>query len=204
VSLRVLAPTWLECLALLAVRVPAPVSQSGIGLRKLKGIPAEDTLLICGLAGGVQANQPAGTVLIPTVVSLETGERRECDPEWVEAFIKACTALALPFRKGPMLTVGHIVTGSATETLARRGYLGVDMETGLLPAGRRVASVRVVLDTPDRPLSRTWERGSTAAFNPSTWRALVWLGIKGPAYSLRAARVLKRAIQVFDSADLSG
>jgi hypothetical protein len=71
------------------------------------------------------------------------------------------------------------------------------METGLL-AGRnlRVATSRVVLDSPDHGISRQWLSPAGAWLRPRLWRELFWLCRVAPPYVLRAARVLKVALEL--------
>jgi hypothetical protein len=67
------------------------------------------------------------------------------------------------------------------------------METGLLGADR-VASVRVVLDTPDRELDPAWGRPLTALWHPAAWLQLPWLAAEGPRCARLAAQVLAAAL----------
>ena len=70
------------------------------------------------------------------------------------------------------------------------------METGLLAAGDlRVATVRVVLDSPERDIARDWLSPADALCQPKLWRELLWLGRVAPSYALRAARVLRVALE---------
>jgi hypothetical protein len=70
--------------------------------------------------------------------------------------------------------------------------VAADMETGLL-AGRnlRVATIRVVLDSPEHGISSDWLRPTRALLQPPLWRELFWLSRVAPLYALRAAHVLK-------------
>jgi hypothetical protein len=70
--------------------------------------------------------------------------------------------------------------------------VAADMETGLL-VGRnlRVATIRVVLDSPEHGISPDWLRPSRALLQPPLWRELFWLSRVAPLYALRAAHVLK-------------
>ena len=79
---------------------------------------------------------------------------------------------------------------------AERGFVAVDMETGLL-AGRnlRVATIRVVLDSSDRGISGAWLSPASAALRPRLWRELFWLCRVAPSYALCAARILKAGLK---------
>ncbi|HKF77579.1 MAG TPA: hypothetical protein VKF59_15675, partial [Candidatus Dormibacteraeota bacterium] len=69
-----------------------------------------------------------------------------------------------------------------------------DMETGLVE-GVPVATVRVVLDTPDRELSPAWARPWTALWQPRAWTELPWLAREGPRCARLAAAVLAAALE---------
>jgi hypothetical protein len=87
------------------------------------------------------------------------------------------------------------VTGAARAEWARRGFVAADMETGLVASlVHRFAAVRVVLDSPKRPISDHWLLPSRAAMRPSLWPELLWLTYAAPRYALRAARVLKAGL----------
>jgi hypothetical protein len=92
----------------------------------------------------------------------------------------------------PLLTAPSLVVGNERHTWFQRGFVAADMETGLL-AGQnlRVATIRVVLDTPDYGISPAWQEPARALLQPSLWRELFWLSRAAPRYALRAARVLK-------------
>src|SRR6266478_2268237 len=99
---------------------------------------------------------------------------------------------ALPISTGPLLTAQSLITGGDRRDWSQRGFVAADMETGLL-AGRnlRVATIRVVLDSPERGISPDWLRPTRALLQPPLWRELFWLSRVAPQYALRAAHVLK-------------
>jgi hypothetical protein len=68
------------------------------------------------------------------------------------------------------------------------------METGLLGA-ERVASIRVVLDTPERELDPAWGRPLTVLWRPAAWRQLPWLAVEGPRCARLAAEILSAALE---------
>jgi hypothetical protein len=125
-------------------------------------------------------------------VGLADGRIMHCDPTLVQALVTA--ALALHFRPdtGPLLTAQSLIVGSARQDWFQRGFVAADMEVGLL-AGRnlRVATIRVVLDSPEHGISPDWLRPSRALLQPSLWREFFWLSRAAPLYALRAAHVLK-------------
>jgi hypothetical protein len=103
--------------------------------------------------------------------------------------------MGLPAHTGPLLTAPSLVVATARHAWAREGFVAVDMETGLLVGrGLRVAAVRVVLDSPARELSPAWAQPWSVAVHPRAWGELVWLSHAAPRYALRAARVLRGAL----------
>jgi len=91
-----------------------------------------------------------------------------------------------------MLTSLTLITGAERTVWAGRGCLAADMETGLLEV-ERVASVRVVLDTPERELSAAWQHRVRAIWVPRAWAELPWLLREGPRCARLAAEVLALA-----------
>ena len=67
------------------------------------------------------------------------------------------------------------------------------METGLIPA-KRLAAVRVILDTPQRELSEVWLHPATALVRPDVWPQALWLARQGPRCARLAAEVLAAAL----------
>ncbi len=185
------AATALECGALRRLLPAARVVQTGVALEALRDELGE-TVVSCGLAGGLRDDLPTGTVLIPREVRRPNGETLRCDPELVEAFAESARRLGLEPRFDPLLTSGSIVNGAARGTWGARGYAGVDMETGLLGAAR-VAAVRVVLDTPRRELSSDWRTPLAAMLKPWNWPQAVWLAREAPRAAQLAARVVAGA-----------
>lgn len=185
------AATALECGALRRLLPAARVVQTGVALEALRDDLGE-TVVSCGLAGGLRDDLPTGTVLIPREVRRPNGETLRCDAELVEAFAESARRLGLEPRFDPLLTSGSIVNGAARGTWGARGFAGVDMETGLLGAAR-VAAVRVVLDTPSRELSSDWRTPAVAMLKPWNWPQAVWLAREAPRAAQLAARVVAGA-----------
>jgi Phosphorylase superfamily len=148
--------------------------------------------VVCGLAGALAPGLPPGTVLIPERVGLADGEIMQCDPALVQALVTAARALHFRPDTRPLLTAQSLIVGSDRREWCQRGFAAADMETGLL-AGRnlRVATIRVVLDSPEHGISPDWLRPTRALLQPSLWRELLWLSRMAPRYALRAAQVLK-------------
>ncbi len=194
-SVCVLAATRIEAWAARYV-LPREVAvlRTGIGLRR--GPPPRVRAFVsCGLAGALSDSLAPGAVVVPRWVGLPSGERLECYPPLVEALARAARELGCEPVTGPMLTAPSLVTGRARREWAGRGFVAVDMETGLLlrrfPRG---AAVRVVLDTPERDLSAGWERPARALLDPTLWPQAARMGLLAPACALRAAEVVRRAL----------
>lgn len=160
--------------------------------------PREATIgVTCGLAGSLIRTLDPGTVLVPDLVSSTDGTVSRCDPEIRDALIRGARSIGLNPETGPLLTAAFIVTGVARGDWAARGFVAADMETAVL-AKRvpRFATVRVVLDSPDRSISNRWTDPRRAALKPALWPELLWLTYAAPAYALRAARVVRAGLEI--------
>ena len=191
-SVEILAPTFLEYLATRCVLPHAHVRWAGMQLARWKGTDQGSFVIVCGLAGALAPGLPPGTVLIPEQVGLTDGEIIQCDPALVQALVTAARALRFQLDTRPLLTAPSLIVGKERGDWYRQGFVAADMETGLL-AGRnlRMATVRVVLDSPEYGISPDWLRPTRALLQPRLWRELLWLGRMAPRYALRAAQVLK-------------
>jgi hypothetical protein len=187
-GVTLIAATSLECNALRRVLPEALVVQVGIALANLR-TPLGETVVSCGLAGGLRADLPTGTLLIPREVRRPNGDVLRCDRELVEALTEGARSLGIEPVFDALLTADSIVNGAAREMWAAQGYAGVDMETGCIVAPR-VAAVRVVLDTPQRELSAEWRTPLRAMLKPRNWPQAVWLARKAPRAARLAAMVL--------------
>jgi hypothetical protein len=95
----------------------------------------------------------------------------------------------------PLLTAPSMVGGSDRDNWARQGFVAADMETGLLAERSfRVATIRVVLDSPLQDISPLWQRPWLALLRPQLWPQLLWLGHAAPRYSVQAARALQAGL----------
>lgn len=194
-----LAPTLVEYLGLRLVRPRARVVWAGMRLGRIDitqlaahGAP----LIVCGVAGALVPSLTPGAVVIPSVIGLPQGARVGCDPDLVAALVAGARARGHSAETGTLLTAPVIVTGSDRATWAERGFIAADMEAGLLAARNcRCATVRVILDTPARPIAADWQRPTQALRQPRLWRELLWLGFDGPRYALRAAQIAKTALR---------
>ncbi|HZS87459.1 MAG TPA: hypothetical protein VFE42_08225 [Chloroflexota bacterium] len=194
-DLQILAPTLLEYWAVRRVLPQSHVVRTGVALARWDGAAAGSMLIVCGLAGALAAEVQPGTILVPEQAGLPDGRMMRCDAALVQALAEAARALAIPVETGPMLTAPALVTGTDREVWARRGFVGADMEAGLLAdRGARVATVRAVLDSPGRDISQLWLRPAEVMRRPRLWGELFWLSRAAPTYALLAARVLRAGL----------
>jgi hypothetical protein len=190
-TLTLIAATGLEYRALRRALPGANVVETGIALAKVRS-GFGNAVVSCGVAGGLRADLPTGTLLIPRHVRRPDGATLQCDPELVERFSRAARALGIEPVFDGLLTASAIVRGEARARWAERGFAGVDMETGLL-AAPRVAAVRVVLDTPQREISADWSRPLLAILKPWNWPQAAWLAREGSRAAALSARVVAAA-----------
>lgn len=186
------APTFVAAVALeyKALRREMPgarIVQGGIALQRVRD-GFGDVVVVCGVAGGLRADLPTGTLLVPREVRRPDGSLFRCDTELVERITERARLLGIEPIFDPLLTAESIVCGSARSDWAARGYAGVDMETGLIVAPR-VAAVRVVLDTPTHELSQDWATPLMAMLKPWNWPQAAWLAREAPRSAALAARV---------------
>lgn len=191
-NVEILAPTFVEYRAVRRALPHAHASWTGMRLARWKGAHQGSIVIVCGLAGALAPGLPPGTVLIPEQVGLVDGEIMPCDPALVQALMTAARSLGFQPDTRPLLTAPSLVVGKERGNWHRQGFVAADMETGLL-AGRnlRVATVRVVLDSPEYGISQDWLRPARALVQPRLWRELLWLARAAPRYARRAAQVLK-------------
>jgi hypothetical protein len=186
------AATSLEERALRRELPHAAIVKTGVALANIGGDLGE-TVISCGLAGGLRDDLPTGTLLLPREVRRPDGRVVRCDAELVDAFATAARSLGIEPVFDPLLTADRIVTGESRARWAARGYAGVDMETGRIEA-TRLAAVRVVLDTPQHELSRDWEHPLRAMLKPWNWPQAVWLAREAPRGARLAARIVAQVI----------
>lgn len=149
--------------------------------------------MTCGVAGSLRRGLPTGTVLVPARVLRPEGGVLECDHALVSALAAGARRLGHEPEMGMMATTPTLTVGAQRAAWADRGCLAADMETGLLGV-ERVASVRVVLDTPERDLHPAWGRPLSALWHPAAWRQVLWLAVEGPRCARLAAEVLAAAL----------
>jgi hypothetical protein len=178
------------------VRRAAPyvrVVETGVGLSRRTGADLGDIVISCGIAGSLQRELRSGSVVLPDRVLRPDGEVLVCDEALVESLDAAARRLGLTPARGFLATTTNLVSGAERAQWAQRGYKAVDMETGLIYA-KRVACIRVVLDTPDREISDAWLRPWTILVRPDAWGQVVWVVREAPRYARLAAAVLAEAL----------
>lgn len=119
-----------------------------------------DALLVMGFCGGLDPRSVPGEAIVATEVysAADEGhapERIACvDAERIAEMLRA---RGLTARSGPMVCVSRIALGGRRAQLLADGALAVEMESVWLArgaAGRPLAVVRVVLDSPSHELVR--------------------------------------------------
>jgi len=170
------------------------VVEGGVNLSRVNPSGLGDVVISCGLAGALAADLPTGSVIVPDHVLRPGGTLLECDDALVAQLDAAGRRLGYTPARGALVTTQDLITGSARDAWAKRGYIGVDMETGFIEA-ERIASVRVVLDTPSRELSDAWLRPWTIIVRPDAWGQAIWLAREAPRCARIAAAVLAEALQ---------
>ena len=168
--------------AALAGRIPdATLMRCGMGQNRVTAwLPtlaaaAPQTVVVAGVAGGLDPSLRAGDVVIASEVRDECGRTvlRGAAPLAAEL-----RRMGLRVRVGPMISLDEIVGGAKErELLAATGALAVDMESAPIvraSSGVPTAVVRVIVDTAYRPVARL-------ATIPAGMRALHVLHTLAPA-----------------------
>ena len=173
--LLVFAPLRIERAAVRRGLPEALVLHSGMGATRSRaavlaaaGIPAE-AVAVVGFCGAVSAGLRPGDVVVASEVR-GPGGVTACDARPVVAALAAFGIESV--RVGPVASADHVVRGAERAVLAAEGALAADMESAwLAPAalGRPFAVLRVVLDAPERELSRPL---ATLAGGLTAWRVL--------------------------------
>lgn len=115
-------------------------------------------LLSWGIAGGLEPQLQAGTVLVPKRVVVPGGERFVVDPLWRDALATALGA-AFAVHDGDLLSVDDVLYSPSAKASAaeRTGSVAVDMESAAIAQAAAAAdvpfaAVRVVADSLRDPL----------------------------------------------------
>ena len=191
-GITVIAATGLEAQAVRRASPDLRVIECGVSLERVDHAALGDTVVSCGLAGGLSPGLHTGTVLVPREIERPNGERVVCDRDLQGALVDSARRLGFEPVQEPMITSSRIVRGSDRARFSARGYAGADMESGLLWAPR-IAAVRVILDTPQHELSTAWLRPGLALMNPLLWPQAIWLARNAAPCANIAARVVSEA-----------
>jgi hypothetical protein len=165
---------------------------SGIALTKVRPDEFGDVVVSCGVAGGLRADVPTGSVVIPENIGVAGAPTTACDVRLTETLVAAARRLGHEPLRGALLTSAALISGETRSAWARAGYVAADMETGFIRA-RRIAAVRVVLDTPRRELSGAWLRPQSVILRPSLWGQGLWLARNAPRCASIAAEIAAAA-----------
>ncbi len=162
-GLLVCAPMWVESQALRRSLPAGAVRRTGYGVRSRQraGLVTDSgarAVVVAGLAGSARADVRPGDVVVATEVVDDPdlgGSRVSCPTAPLLA--AALRDQGLRVHLGPVHTARQVTSGAAAERLAATGAIAVDLESAPLAAAagdRTVGVVRVVVDSPARPLWR--------------------------------------------------
>jgi 4-hydroxy-3-methylbut-2-enyl diphosphate reductase len=176
--LLVCAPLAVEAWAIRRGLAPAPpdvtVVRTGMRLGRTGDAAslarAYEAVAVAGVGGALDPSLRPGSVLVATEV-LTGGRRLPCAGAYLLAGELAREGLDVT--TGPLLTTTRLVRDLARASAG--DARAVDMEAGPLvaaAAGRPVAAVRAIVDTPDRPLLSP----ATLTGGPAALRALRRVG----------------------------
>ncbi len=194
-SIELLAPTLLEYLMSRLLRPNYALRRAGMRLSRWTPAGGVDAAIVSGVAGSVVSGLRPGDVVVPDLVALVNGVERDCDAELVQRLRESARRLGFQPQGGRLLTSPEIVNGPDRDRWALAGFVAADMELGLLPEHLRIATVRVILDAPGRPISSAWSRPTQALSSRDAWFELAWLARSGPRYAWRAARIADGALR---------
>jgi hypothetical protein len=191
-TLELMAPSFLEHWALKR-KLPHHLStKAGVALRSWRRSPHVAGVIICGLAGSLVPDLGPGSILVPEIACLEDGSTVDCDSEFRGALVTAAHSMGYSVDARPLLTASTVITGGEREIWSSRAFAAADMETALLANTElRIATVRVILDSPSHPISQEWLNPTVALRHPALWRECGWLAWNAPRFALRAAEVVR-------------
>jgi hypothetical protein len=196
VTVTIVTATPAEARAARKALPGARVVVTGMGLRN-HAAQTYDTAIICGVAGGLRAGVPTGTVLIASQIVRGDGTKVATDAALTQAFARGARNLGFEPLVAPLLGSASLVTGALRSQWAARGCAAADMESGGIDA-RRLAAVRVILDTPEREISPEWLDPARAMLRPMLWPQLLWLAGNAPRCARDAARVVAAGLRIAD------
>jgi len=147
------------------------------------------SLAIAGVGGGLTRDLRPGDLVVASEVRDESGTTVISCPS-APLLAGELRRSGLTVRVGPVVTVSHLARAGQRERLAASGALVADMESAQLvqaAAGKPLAVIRAVSDTPDQPLLRPGVVSGGLA-------ALRSLRAAGPALARWAAATGRREV----------
>ena len=192
-ELLVAAALRLEAKALRRGLPRDAVLRTGMGpARSQRAVPTikskqPQAFAVAGFGGALTDGVAPGDVVVATEV--RTAETVRACPS-APLLAAALRAAGLTVHTGPIYSGDHVVHGAERAELARDGSLAVDMESAFLAEAAGdgpLAVVRVIVDTPSKPLLRPATIGGGLA-------AYGVLGKVGPVLQRWAAAVRDRTI----------
>ena len=157
-GLLVVTPLRWEARAVGRGLPPDTVLRTGMGVARSRRsvgrirARAPQALAVAGFCGALTDDAEPGDVVVATEV--RSGARTIPCPS-APLLASALRATGLTVRLGPIATTDHVVHGPERAALAATGAVVADMESAVLAEaadGGPLAVVRVVVDTPSRPL----------------------------------------------------
>jgi 4-hydroxy-3-methylbut-2-enyl diphosphate reductase len=146
-------------------------------------------MAIGGVGGGLTADQQPGDIVVGTTVS-RLGSAASVSSPSAPLLAGELRRAGLRATAGKIVTVDRLLRRGQREQLAAEGALAADMESALLlegAAGRPAVVLRVLSDTPRRPLLSPWAV-------PGGLAALRSLRLAGPALARWAAACADRQV----------
>jgi 4-hydroxy-3-methylbut-2-enyl diphosphate reductase len=221
-GLLLFAPLRLEARALCPKEASTAVIRTGAGPAKARRAverlisPSPTAVAVAGVAGGLRAGIPPGTLVVADRV-IDTNGRVVAELPSASLLSANLARAGLAVEIGTVVSSDRLVHGRrAREELAALGATAVDMETAAIlarPWDCPVAVVRAVADTPDRELRsvRTLATGrkALAALRAAAPIIEEWSSLAGPRQILlagprsfcagveRAIETVERAIERF-------
>lgn len=190
-SLTVLAPMWLEEVALRRGATSARVVRTGAGpQRALRAAtqgfaPGAAVVAIAGVCGSVDPGLAPGETLVASEVRGPRGAHACRAPD---VLVDALAEHGIPAQLGAIQCMDHVVRGAERDRVRDGGAVAVDMESAWLAEGARgrpLAVLRIVLDGPGREFLRL-------SLLTDGWRALGALEAAVPALEAWASRVAEK------------
>ena len=158
-SLALLTPLRVEARAVRAGAPGVRTVHTGMGPRRARRAAARlngdhAAIGILGFAGGLSDDVAVGDLVVATEVRGPTGTTELRGAELLAGMLRR---RGLSVHTGPIVSRPRLVTGADRARLAADGAVAADMESAWLApaaAGRPLAVVRALVDTPGRELRR--------------------------------------------------